>query len=307
MFAMIRNILAIIIISGTLLSSCTGRHSRKAQFIFPDADTFSLSEAEKLSSEAIDDIVRNISSPVEISALLQALNVPFSAEYLASVKDVDRMSGNFEKALKLGIYGADLGYLNMYERTGTSVEVLHAIKKLADGIRVGQFFDFETIKRLSISKSNIDSLLFLSIQSYNQIDEFLRENQRGHLSSLMITGVWIEAQYFATQVVLSYPDELLKNRIGEQKIILNDLIMLLKPYCGAGKEYSRLCEQMESLREKYREVKITYTLGEPETMEVDGRLTVIQHEESHVEMTDEQLIGIIELTKDIRNELIAGR
>ena len=214
---------------------------------------------------------------------------------------------NFEKALKLGIYGADLGYLNMYERTGNSVEVLQAIKKLADGIRVGQFFDFETIRRLSVSRSNIDSLLYLSVQSYNQIDEHLRENQRGHLSALMITGVWIEGQYLATQVVKSYPDEILKSRIGEQKIIINDLMMLLAPYCNGSREFTALCEKMERLRDKYRDIRISYTLGEPEAIEVDGRLTVIQHEESIVEMTDEQLLGIIELTKVIRNELIAGR
>ena len=302
-----KTILIVALIFGALISACSGRQTKNEQFVFPDTDTFSISEAESLSAEAIDDIVRNMSSPVEISALLQAINVPFSSEYLASTTDVERLTTNFDKALKLGIYGADLGYLNMYERTGNSVEVLQAIKKLADDLRVGQFFDFETIKRLSLSKSNIDSLIFISVQSYNEIDEYLREGQRGHLSSLMITGVWIEAQYLATQVAQYYPEDILRNRIGEQKIILNDLMMLLAPYCKSSQEYTRLCEKMELLKEKYRDVRITYTLGDPETTEVDGRLTVIQHEESIVEMTDQQLSEIIEITKVIRDELIAGR
>jgi hypothetical protein len=301
-----KNILVIIGMM-VFLAACQNRRGGDVQFTFEEADTFPVAEAEKLSAEAIDDIVRNISSPVEIAALLQSMNVPFTIDYLASTGDVDRLSTNFEKALKLGIYGADLGYLNIYERTGNSVEVLQAIKKLADGIRVGQFFDFETIRRLSVSRSNLDSLLFLSVQSYNQIDEHLRDNQRGHLSALMITGVWLEGQYLATQVVQNYPDEILKNRIGEQKIIINDLMMLLAPYCDGNREFRLLCEKMESLRDKYRDIRITYTLGEPETLEVDGRLTVIQNEESNVEMTDEQLHEIIELTKTIRNELIAGR
>lgn len=295
------------VLFGLLATSCGNRTGKDSQFVFPDADTFPISEAEKLSDEAIDDIVRNMSSPVEISAILQSLSVPFSPEYLATTRDVDRLSTNFEKALKLGIYGADLGYLNMYERTGNSVDLLQAIKKLADGIRVGQFFDFETMKRLSLSRTNIDSLLFISVQSYNLIDEYLREGQRGHLSALMITGVWLEAQYLATQVAIKYPDDILKNRIGEQKIILNDIIMLLTPYRTSSKDYTRLCEKMERLRDQYRDIRITYTLGEPEAIEVDGRLTVIQHEESVVQMTDEQLLGIIELTKTIRDDLIAGR
>jgi hypothetical protein len=287
-----------------VIFSCKSSTTRSDDFVFSEPDTIPIAEAQKLSDEALDNIVENIGSPVEIASILQRMSVPFSVEYLATTLNVDRLSTNFQKALELGIFGADLGYLNMYEKTGTSVDVLSSIKKLADGIRVGQYFDFETIKRLSTNKSNLDSLLYLSIHSYNQIDKYLRDNSRGHLSALMIIGVWIEGQYLATQVVKNYPNEILRNRIGEQKIILNDLLLLLKPYCNSSQDFTSLCQSMESLKEKYAEIKITYTLGDPETTEQDGRLVVIQKEESLVEMTDQQLNDIIELTATIRNNLI---
>ncbi len=181
--------------------SCRNSSSNSSEFVFPEADSIPVSEAEKLSPEAIADISRNISSPVEIANLLQLLEIPFSQNYLASSIDANKQSTNFDKALKLGILGADLGYLNMYEKTGSSLDVLSSIRKLAEDIKVGQFFDFESIKRLSQNKSNLDSLLFISIDSYTQIDKYLRENDRGQLSALMIIGVWIEGQYLATQVV----------------------------------------------------------------------------------------------------------
>ena len=190
--------------------SCRNSSNKSNEFVFPEADSIPLSEAEKLSPEAIEDISKNISSPVEIANLLQMLEVPFSQNYLASSIDANKQSTTFDKALKLGILGADLGYLNMYEKTGSSLDILSSIRKLAEGIKVGQFFDFETIKRLSQNKSNLDSLLFLSIDSYTQIDNYLRDNDRGQLSSLMIIGVWIEGQYLATQVVKEYPDPMLK-------------------------------------------------------------------------------------------------
>src|SRR5690606_14199112 len=98
---------------------------------------------------------------------------------------------SFEKSLWLGILGADLGYTNVYGKTGTSMDLLASIKKLAEDLRVGQFFDFETIKRLSLNSSSLDSLLYLSIDSYDRMDKFLREDNRSHLSSLMIIGAWI--------------------------------------------------------------------------------------------------------------------
>jgi hypothetical protein len=284
--------------------SCRNASNKGSEFVFPEADSIPASEAEKLSTEAIEEISKNIASPVEIANLLQVMAVPYSPEYLASSIDANKQTTAFDKAFSLGVLGADLGYLNMYEKTGTSIDILSSIRKLAEGIRVGQFFDFETIKRLSLNKSNLDSLLFLSIDSYTQIDKYLRDNDRGQLSSLMIIGVWIEGQYLATQVMKEYPDPMLKDRIGEQKIILNDLIMLAAPYCDRDTEFSSLCRNLQAIKETYRDVRITYTLGEPESVEENGGLVIRQTETSVVEMTDAQIASIIEVTKSIRDKLI---
>ena len=291
-----------------LMSFCSCRNSnvRQGGLTFPVADSVPAGEAEKLSEEAVADIVQNIASPVEIASILQSMQVPFSAGYLAPTQGADRLTTNFQKAVMLGIYGADLGYLNIYGKTGNSVDVLSVIKRLADGLRVGQYFDFETLKRLSVSKSDLDSLLFLSVNSYNQIDRYLRDNDRGSISALMITGVWIEGQYLATQVALSHNDEILRDRIGEQKIILGDLLMLLRPYRGSSEDYGSLYCMMEQISTKYFDVKVSYRLGEPETREEAGRLVVVQHEESIVEMTDAQLAEIAALSKEVRNKLTSG-
>lgn len=284
--------------------SCRNNGAKGSEFVFPEADSIPLSEAEKLSPEAIEDIARNISSPVEIANLLQMLEVPYSSRYLASSIDANKESTNFNKALKLGILGADLGYLNMYEKTGSSLDLLSSIRKLAEDINVGQFFDFETIKKLSQNKSNLDSLLFLSIDSYEQIDSYLRANDRGQLSALIIIGVWIEGQYLATQVVDKYPDKRLSDRIGEQKIILNDLLLLIAPYCNNSPEFVSLCKDLYALKDNYRDIRITFTQGEPVASEKDGGLVITQTETSVVEMSEEQLKGLIGITNEIRNRLI---
>ncbi len=294
----------ILFIALFLVYACRNSSKNSSEFVFPEADSVPVGEAEKLSAEAIADISRNIASPVEIANLLQTLSVPFSPDYLASSVDANNQPTAFDKALALGILGADLGYLNMYEKTGTSINILSDIRKLAEGLKVGQFFDFEALKKLSLNKSNLDSLLFLSIDSYNQIDKYLRENDRGHLSALMIIGVWLEGQHLATQVARQYPDPILKDRIGEQKIILNDLIMLASPYCTRDSEFDSLCKYLQDIKEKYREVKITYTLGEPVSVEKNGGLVVEQTETSNVEMTDAQLAAITEVTRNIRDRLV---
>jgi len=97
---------------------------------------------------------------------------------------------------------------------------------------------------------------------------------------------------------------MLKDRIGEQKIILNDLIMLASPYCSHDTEFNALCRSLQEIKDKYRDVRITYTLGDPVSVEINGALVIQQTEKSIVEMSDEQLEGIIEVTRSIRDKLV---
>lgn len=284
--------------------SCRNNSRKSEEFVL--ANTDSLTASVNPGVDAMEEIYRNFSSPLEIANLFQVMGVPFSPSYLASSLNANEQTTSFQKALFLGILGADLGYLNMYEKTGTAIELVSSVKKIADGLNVGQFFNFETIKRISLNKSNLDSLLFLSVDSYSRMDEFLRKNNRSQLSSIMIVGVWIEAQYFATQVMKQYPSHLLRERIGEQKYFLEDLIRIVAPYCDNDKEFATVFSYLRDIASKYENIKISYTKGDPSSSEKDGLLVVTQTETSMVEMTDEQLAEIIDITGNVRNKLIAN-
>jgi hypothetical protein len=80
--------------------------------------------------------------------------------------------------------------------------------------------------------------------------------------------------------------------------------MLASPYCTRDSEFNGLCRDLQQIKDVYRDIKITYTLGEPVSEEKNGSLVVTQTETSKVDMTNEQLVAIITLTRDIRNKLI---
>jgi hypothetical protein len=138
------------------------------------------------------------------------------------------------------------------------------------------------------------------------MDEYLRKNNRSQLSSIMMVGIWIEAQYFATQVMKQYPGNLLRERIGEQKYFLEDLIRVVNPYCDNDKEFSIVCTYLRDIASKYENVKISYSKGDPSAREKDGVLVITQNDSSKVDMTDEQLAEIIDMTGYVRNKLIAN-
>jgi hypothetical protein len=288
-----------------ILYSCQGSGENSAKYENTGKDTIISAMEIEVTEEALVDIVDNIASPVEMAALMNNLSVPFSKRYLASTSSVNALNTNFQMAYKLGIFGADLGYLNMYEKTSTAIEYISTIKTLADGLGVGQFFDYNTLKRLATSNQNLDSLMFLSVHSYNNIDTYLRDTHRSYLSSLMITGLWIEGLYLATQVATEYPHPEISERIGEQKIILDDILNVLDLY-KKDPRFNELVRDFENLNVEFEKINITYEIGEPEAIEKDGRLILIQNDKSIVEISDEQLNRIIEITKKIRNKLIGS-
>ena len=295
----------IILLIVLFLFSCQTRKGKESMSEFEVPDSVIPAETMAISNEALEEIVQNVSSPVEMAALIKELGVPFSTKYLATTDYVDKYNTSFKMAYSLGVFGADLGYLNIYDKSNQAIDYLAAINKLADGIKVGQFFDFETIQRLATSRENIDSLMYISVNSFNNMDSYLRENSRGHLSALMITGTWVEGLYLVTQVANEKSNPKLSDRIGEQKVNLNNIMLILDNY----KEYEQVMEVIESmneLKEEFDKVEITYEIGEPETVKEGGMIMIVQNEKSVVNISDEQLNRIINKTKQIRNKLISA-
>jgi hypothetical protein len=285
------------------ISSCTCNRTKWNVDEFDIPDSIRNATQLKISDDAMQEIVGNISSSLETASLIKALGVPFSQKYLASTKNTSRFNTSYSKAFNLGILGADLGYLNMYGRTALVVDYITAIKSLADGINVGQFFDFTTLKRLATNNQNIDSLIYITQQSFNKMDKYLQKNNRGNLSALMVAGVWVEGLYLSTQFYKDKPNVRLAESIGEQKIIFDQLLIILKNYQNE-KYIADLISELNPIKELYNNIKITIERGEPQAVEVDGVLKIVQTETSTVHYTDEQMDQFVSTAETVRNKLV---
>jgi hypothetical protein len=257
-----------------------------------------------ISAQAMIEIIENVSSPIEMAALVKKLGVPFSSRYLSDPETIDSNSTSFKLAYSLGILGADLGYLNIYGKTGIFVNYLSSISRLADSLKIRQFFDFDRLKKLAESESSLDSLMFMSVYSFNEMDKYLRKTDRSNLSTLMVAGIWIEGMYLTTQVARIRPDKYLSEYIGEQKQTLNNLLVILSNYKN-DTQFASLISDYEIIKSHLDDVKITYIIADPVAVEKDGTLTVIQQEQSVVDIPDETLKRVIESTEEIRNKHLA--
>ncbi len=287
-----------------LLISCGGnRNDSGSQDLNSLLGEKSSQSELSISEETMNEIIQSLPSPLEIATLIRETGLRYNPDFLNSTENAKLYSTDTEKALAMGIYSGDLGYINIYEKSSAAFNYLGTVKKLADDLMIGQFFDIETIKRIASNSSKIDSLLYISTMSFEKMDRYLRDQKRGKLSVLLVTGTWIESVYLATQVVSNKRNDDLVERIAEQKMILDQILLIVSAYEDDAL-FKKVSDDLRRLKNEYNKVTITYNYQEPVTKEINGRLVIIDNSTTEVNISDEQLVTIIGLVEEIRNKMV---
>lgn len=267
-------------------------------------DSAKLDEAI-IDPELVGGILGQIPSPLEISALLKASGTRYNSKFLNAPGNHHRYSTSYKQALNLGIYGTDLGYTNIYEQNMDGIKYLSSIKSLADELSLGQFFDLETIGRLAVNSNNLDSLMLLTTQNFNSINSHLQSQNRASLSVLLLIGGWIEAMDITCNVAsLDVNNEQLHETIGSQKIILEQIMLLLSFY-EKDSNISPLLHDFKDLETAFNKINIVYTY-KASTMEIiDGVAVIKDNSTTTVTVTQADIAEIKSRTSEIRSKIIS--
>jgi len=244
----------------------------------------------------------SIPSPYEIAFLVKDENIDFNKDFLNPVNRSRNYINNFKKALNLGVYGADLGYLNIYEQTPDAVSYFSAIKVLSQELDISNAFDQKTISRVEKNMGNKDSLLYIMSSTYREADIYLKDNNRSELGVLILTGGWLESVNVLVNIAKTSKNQNIIRRIGEQKYPLENMIKILSPYYNESEEYGKLIESLIDLAYDFDGIDVHYTYKKPEVF-ADKKLTVV-NSESQLVMSDEQLNMILGKIAAIRNTII---
>ncbi len=298
-----KKILYVFLLSIVFVMGCTG--GGNSDLVKKDENKGNTADSggPQLSGEIISDILQSIPAPLEISLLIKEIGSEYNVSNLSSPSYVSNYNTSFKQSLNLGVYGTDLGFANLYNKNQDVLDFLNSVKKLADDLNIGQFFDYNTIKRLAQTSNNIDSLLQLTQQNFEQINLHLQEQKRENLSILILTGGWVEALYLSTLVYEKSKNPKLKEKIGEQKVALEQILLVLDIY-KTKPNFSPLIEDLKELAKIYARVKIVVSPGQSVMVEKDGELVIEQGSQTTVEIDDKDLESITSLLKSIRNKIV---
>jgi hypothetical protein len=204
------------------------------------------------------------------------------------------------QAINLGIYGTNLTYANIMERSTDAMKYMAACIKLHEALGLSEAVGVELMARMEKNQENKDSMRVIISESLGSLEEYLRDNEQIDLAGMILAGGVIEALYIATQLVdMNAPQETIAQLIADQKHSLQSLHELFESYATNENIafYINDIRKIWSIYEQMPEVKIE-SAGS-----TDGDMMVIGANKK-IEITGQQIAALKTVVQEIRNNYI---
>jgi hypothetical protein len=279
-----------------LLVACNSGESNSNQ---DEIDEEVLDPSSSLNTN-FDGKIFSIPSPVQTSMLIKDLKLPFTESLLNPHENASKYSTEAKRALNLGIYGTDLGYVNIYNQHAISLKYLSAVEKLTQELKLESAFDKDFMNRFEKNNTNQDSMVKIVGDAFRKADNFLKSNDRKNTSILILTGGWIESLYLACELNKISSNQQIIDRIGEQQETLNTIIEILELYNKNGVN-DEIMKSVVELKSSFDKVIIEYDYVAPKT-DAAKKMTTLQHK-THVKIGSDVLNMITMKINSIRTKI----
>lgn len=252
-----------------IISSCGTEEEKKPEISKEVTDPNSSLNAK------FDDKIFSIPSPMQMALLLEESKSTYNEFLLNDLEKVDDYTSEYKKALNLGIYGTDLGYVSIYKQNSTALKYLSTIEKLTSKLGLEGAFDKDFMSRFEKNSTNKDSMMVIVSDAFKKSDNFLKSNNRKSVSALILVGGWIESMYLACNINKQHANQKILDRIAEQTETLNTIVALLTDYNKKG-EWDELIKDMKDLKFYFDQITINYEYVAPVT-NARTKTTTLRH------------------------------
>lgn len=289
--------ISIFILVSTLISSChTSTDKQQTEERIPLREMDTTTVLLKINSNLF-----TLPSPYQASYSIKSSDIGYDKSLLNPAENVGNYTTNFQQAINVGIYGTDLGYLNIYDQVPDVISYFTVIKKLSQELGIHNAIQINIIDKIENNIDNQDSLLYYLTGTYRQFDAYLKSNNRKDIGVLIISGGWIESLYILSHCAVESKNRQLINRLGEQKHPLDNLIEILSPYYYLSKDFSNLIDDLVDLAYEFDGIIYSYTYEKPE-IDVKKKHTLVKSK-SNVIISDYHLKTIANKISSIRNKI----
>ncbi len=211
-----------------------------------------------------EDVIKDLSGyPLPTSYEITDMLHEAGASYILTLSNAASNVGNYissaEKALNLGVYGADLSYASTYMMKQETMQYLESSKRLIDELEISTAFNVSYAERVENNLDISDSTIIIISDSFYDTWNYLVENEKDKLAILVLSGSYIEGLYITTQIAITAADNTrFLEIIAHQKNSLNELIRIIEPI-KEDADVSKIYNGLVDLAKIFEEVGETLT------------------------------------------------
>jgi hypothetical protein len=193
---------------------------------------------KRIEMEQVDTIEKQIESHVyplptsaEVIKMLTDLEAGYNFGITNPVANTKKYFNSTKKAINMGVYGADLSYVTLYNIQQEVINYLEAIRSLAIELNMAKIYDQSVYDSIKANFDNKEVLVEILTNTFEETYSFLSRNDQQTLALLVVGGAWVEGMYLTTHVsaaVYNYAG-ISKNLI-EQKSSFELYLEITAPY-----------------------------------------------------------------------------
>ncbi len=211
---------------------------------------------------AIENIFYSIPSPRVTIDIIEEAGAVFDVQLTNDPQNLDKYTSKAERALNMGVYGADVNYCSAFNKTADVMMLLACTRSLGEELGLESIFDQTVIDRLNDNRENADSVQSIITNTFWEIESKLEEDDRAELAALIVIGGWIEGLNIACgQAKINIDNQKMIDRIAEQAIALDNVIELAKFYKIRGLVINELLESLEDLKVSFDKIEVVESAG----------------------------------------------
>ena len=279
------------IIASVALFSCHGNSNSATATTTADTLTKAPQKGTDMADQ--DSETYLLPSPLQIASIFKNSGLTYQPGVTAPFKDAAQFNSQFEQALNMGIFSADLSYCILNKQNDDAVKYLNIVKSLSDKLGFGSVFESNSfLKRFQANMNSTDSLASLIAELQMQTDTYLENNKQKYIGVIAFAGAWVESMNIGGTVYEKGKSNSVSSRISEQMNILEGLEKLLKKYNASDSHIAGLITDLNTIKAAYDE------FAEVKSYNPDS--------EQPINLTAEHVSQLGAMIKTLRSKFIAA-
>jgi len=186
-------LVAVLILTVAGVSACKNRGESRKQ---KEINAVELGDLEQKIEENVyplptsAEVIKRLTD-MDLGYILGAINPPANARnYVES----------YNRSVNLGVYGADLSYVTLYNMQQEVIDYLAAIRTLALEQNLSKIYDESLYDRIKASFDDRDTLVTILTDAFDRTYSYMLDAGQANLSVLMLGGAWVEGTYLTLLV-----------------------------------------------------------------------------------------------------------